>query len=149
MAREMSTGSSSDLSGELQAIFSENDVPDRFVEFLKRFKVTTVMKFASAAATEDKVESSMIQASGIADLDFGERVAIMSAWNAARAQLNGGSAGPSTSAPKKANKMPDGVELMLRAKFRGLHGFPLMGSWMVNEDTMRAIYDGGKVLTCP
>lgn len=51
-----------------------------------------------------------------------------------------GSSAPS--APKQASKMPEGVEIMLRAKWRATHGFPLMGSWLVDEDTMTKIYHG-------
>ena len=105
------------LTIELKAIFDDNGVPDRFREFLLKYNVTTVQKFASAAATEELVEKKLIQASGINDLDFGEEVAITSSWNAARAQMNGGTiatAGPAASKP--ASKMPEGVEIQLRAR---------------------------------
>ena len=135
-------GASSDISTELAAIFNENGVPQKFIEFLKTNNVKTVQKFASAAATEEKVETRVIKASGITDLTFGEEVAITASWNACRAQLHGSSSSSSTPAARPANKMPEGVEVMLRAKFRALHGFPLMGDWMVNEDTLTKIYVG-------
>ena len=65
-------GSSSDISTELAAIFNENGVPQRFIEFLKANNVKSVQKFASAAPTEEKVETKVIAASGITDLTFGE-----------------------------------------------------------------------------
>ena len=135
-------GSSSDLSNELQAIFNENGVPTRFIDFLKKHNVTSVHQFASAASTEEKVETSVIAASGLKDLEFGETVAITSAWNACRSQMGNGASSSASGTPKQASGMPEGVEIMLRAKWRGLHGFPLMGSWMVNEDTMTKIYSG-------
>ena len=135
-------GSSSDISTELAAIFNDNGVPQRFIDFLQANNVKTIQNFASAAATVEKVETKVIVASGITDLTFGEEVAITASWNACRAQMNGAASSVSAPSAKPASKMPEGVEILLRAKWRALHGFPLMGSWMVNEDTLTKIYLG-------
>ena len=136
------SGSSSDISTELAAIFNEHGVPQRFIDFLNANNVRSVQTFAPAAAAEEQVETEVIAAPGLTDLTFGEEVAITASWNACRAQMNGATSSSSAPAAKPASKMPEGVEMLLRAKFRALHGFPLMGDWMVNEDTLTKIYLG-------
>ena len=56
--------------------------------------------------------------------------------------MSGATSSVSAPAAKPASKMPEGLEVMLRAKGRGLHGFPLMGGWMVDEDTLTKKYLG-------
>ena len=123
-------------------LLGTNDVPVRFIAFLDKYKVTTVHKFVSAAPNEEKVEKNLIEASGIVDLDFGETIAITRAWNSARAQMGGAGSASQPAAPKLANKMPEGIELILRGNCKAAHGCHLMGSWLVNEDTMTKIYAG-------
>ena len=143
MPGEIASSSTRTLAPELEAIFAENGVPAKFILFLTTSNILTVAKFASAAATEEKVETRLIPASGIGDLTFGEEVAITAAWNSCRANMSGAASSSGGAQMKsRASHMPEGVEVMLRAKWRGLHAFPLMGSWLVNEDTMTKMYLG-------
>ena len=117
-------------------------MPESFIKLLEKNKVLTVRKFAAAAPNEEKV-ADMIDASGLTDLTWGEKVAIASACRVAKDQMSGsGSNSAATAAPKQANNMPEGVEIQTRARWRSTHGFALMGDWQVSEDTFANNFQG-------
>jgi hypothetical protein len=133
------------LEPDFKALLDKENVAQIFQDWLitDDVKVTTVRAFAATVAAEEKVNSDLIEASGVA-LNFGEKVRIRLAWRSARELLSNGSASASSGAPSASpgSKMPDGSEKMLRGKWKELHGINLSGGWLAHEDVMAKVYKG-------
>ena len=119
-------------------------VPERFRAFLLANNCSTVSDFATTCPKEELIGTDLIEASEIADLTFGEKLAIKKTWIACRAAFGGGASGTSASQAKTGpgKKLPDGVEDRLRTMWHARHKFHLPGTWLVKEGLMTEIYNG-------
>ena len=129
------------LSQELLAIFDANEVPETLRTFLLKHKVLTPKDFACTSPNEDSIDKRLIEASGV-DLDFGQRIRVISAWHAARATMAAPAASPAARAATPVDTMPEGAEARLRGLWKAKHGFFLNGGWLVNAGLMSNIYKG-------
>ena len=130
------------LSQELLAIFDAHNVPESLRQFLIGHKVLSLAHFACTAASEDKIDASLIAASTLV-FGFGERIAIITAWHAARATMAAPSGGPASGRSSAApDTMPDGAEARLRKLWYAQHKFNFSGNWLVSASLMAKLYKG-------
>ena len=123
------------LEQELSALFDTHKVPTKFRAFLEANNCLDVHSFSSAAAEEKKIESDIIEASGIPDFTGGEKLSIKVAWRKARGMCPSESgSGPATAMSK--SRMPEGIEAALRAAWHNYHHFHVQGGWLAIEDSM-------------
>ena len=116
-----------ELDQELTALFDSTEVPETFRQFLLTNKCLSVMAFPTAAAKEEQVEANIIDAGGIADLKWGEKLAIKVAWRKARALCPSEGGASSAAAGASRSKMPEGLEASLREVWFKRHKFHLPG----------------------
>ena len=94
-----------------------------------------------AMAKGEMVEDYIITSSGVSGFKWGEKLAIKKTWHAARKQSGKVSpSGASASESSSKKKMPEGMEAHLRAEWKKVHGFNMLGPWLCNDEVMSSIY---------
>ena len=131
------------LSQGLLALFDANGVKgsDRmndFKTFLKDNGCLSVEDFASACAKEELIDANIIDACGVQNFTWGEKLAIKKSWRQSRKASAIGATPTSGSGSK--NTMPEGMEAHLLEVWKKSHGFNMMGSWLLHEEIMSKIF---------
>jgi len=76
------------LSPEMAALMLECDVPEDFKNFLCKFNICSFDSFVwGARNNSDKVDSDLIDAAAVKDLNITGRIAIRSAWHKASIEV--------------------------------------------------------------
>ena len=129
---------------QFKALLDKEGVAQEFHDWLKtpEVGVLTVRAFAACATSKEKVDTEIIQASGIA-MNFGQKVKVRLLWESATAMANSGQGSSPGGAPSGSQaKMPTGTEALLRKDWKTRHNFNLSGGWLCSEDTMAKVYTG-------
>ena len=124
------------LKEDLKALLDNAGVPLNFQNFLDGNRCHTVKAFAHTAPNEEKFDPMVLEACGL-ELNFGDKVAIRSAFADARAQaVVAPSTGGSSNAPQSAAKakLPDGAEQRCRRLWYERYHFHLPGGQLLSED---------------
>ena len=124
-------GGVAELEPQFKAMLDKERVPASFTEWLTSdgFEVLSMRAFAACAPSKEKVDGCIIDASGVTGLTYGNKVSIRFAWESAVNYSNSNPSGAGSSAgPSSLSKMPAGSEVMLRKKFKEVHGMSLNGS---------------------
>ena len=123
MAQSWSSNEAKPLSHDLLAIFDDNTVSVRFMEFCAKSGVVTPTDLDAACAKEEDLKEELLEATEFTDIGFQEKKDIRKAWLAARGrmgnQCNSACAAPAAARPKK---MPDGAETRLRSVWKNTRG---------------------------
>ena len=111
-AGRVAAGGVADFCPQFKALLEKEAIPQEFQDWLKTDEVgvLTVRAFAACATSKEKVDTEIIQASGIA-LNFGQKVKVRLLWESATAMANSGQGSMPGGAPSGSQaKMPAGIE---------------------------------------